>query len=235
MVMRLIKSIILVSFIFCIQTAFGQDTTGKQVISEPLFDSSSVAIKGATPVKAKQDSVIVKKKHDPQKATLRSAILPGWGQAYNREYWKIPIVYGALAIPVATYIYNNTWYKKTKFAYQAIYNATIPPIGQRDSSLLPQIDPKLRYSDGTYLSLQSIQNYRNQFKKDKDYSVLWFFIIWGINVVDATVFGHLKDFDVSDELSMKVQPVFDPMIKKPGIGLVFNLKNPPQKISPFAR
>jgi hypothetical protein len=57
------------------------------------------------------------------------------------------------------------------------------------------VDEKLRG-----FSLGSLQTFRNSFRKDRDYSVLWFVVVWGLNVVDATVFGHLKDFDVSDNL-----------------------------------
>ena len=58
------------------------------------------------------DSSTKRKPHIPRIATRRSLIIPGWGQAYNREYWKIPIVYAALAIPVYTYFYNTNYYKK---------------------------------------------------------------------------------------------------------------------------
>src|SRR5690349_21278087 len=62
------------------------------------------------------DSTSKKPKHSPKKAATRSAILPGWGQAYNGKYWKIPIVYTAIGIPVGTYIYNRKWYKETQKA-----------------------------------------------------------------------------------------------------------------------
>lgn len=71
--------------------------------------------------------------HDPRIATRRSAILPGWGQAYNREYWKIPIAYGIISIPVAMYIFNNDYYKKMKFAYEARYKEA-----QGDNSDVPK-------------------------------------------------------------------------------------------------
>ncbi|MEO6454919.1 MAG: DUF5683 domain-containing protein, partial [Ginsengibacter sp.] len=51
------------------------------------------------------------KKHSPKKATFRSAVLPGWGQAYNKKYWKIPIVYGALGTTAAVFLYNLKTYK----------------------------------------------------------------------------------------------------------------------------
>jgi hypothetical protein len=161
----------------------------------------------------KADSI---KKHDPRKATRRSAILPGWGQAYNKQYWKIPIVYGVLAIPASLYVYNNNYYKKTKFAYEARYKEQ-----HGDTSDVASIDPELEK-----LSMADLQNYRNQFRRDRDYSVLWFVLAWGLQVVDATVFAHLKEFNVSNDLSMQVSPVFNPQTRTPALNLTFNLRHP---------
>ena len=72
---------------------------------------------------AAQKTVATVAKFKPQTATRRAAILPGWGQATNKEYWKIPIVYGVLAIPGALYFYNDSWYSKTKYAYEAKFKA----------------------------------------------------------------------------------------------------------------
>jgi hypothetical protein len=217
--MRFVAFIISCILLFA-QSSFAQDTISTSE-AKPLFknsDSNHVIVSDTTPV-IKADTV-VKKHHDPHRATIRSAILPGWGQAYNREYWKIPIVYGALAVPASLYFYNNKWYKKTKFAYDALYNYQY----LKDSSGLPLIDPKLKTLD-----LPSLQKYRNEFKRNKDYSLLYFIILWGVNVADATVFGHLKEFDVSDDLTMRVHPSYNPFTNKPAIGVVFNFKNPERK------
>lgn len=184
---------------------FGQDTTVNKKTTDPSLSTDS----------SKQilfDSV---KRHNPRLATKYSAMLPGLGQAYNKQYWKIPIVYGVLAIPVSTYIYNNDLYNKTKFAYTALIKQK-----NGDASDVDKIDPSLKS-----LSIGSLQSYRNIFRRDRDYSILWFFIGWGVNVVDATVFGHLKDFDVSDNLSLRVTPVIQPQLRQTGISLQFNLKN----------
>src|SRR5450432_1586877 len=63
-----------------------------------------------------------KRKHDPHKATMHSLILPGWGQAYNRKYWKIPIVYAALGITAYIFNDNRQEYNKLKYAYFAVIN-----------------------------------------------------------------------------------------------------------------
>jgi hypothetical protein len=155
------------------------------------------------------------KHHNPRLATKYSALLPGLGQAYNKQYWKIPIVYGVLAIPVSTFIYNNDLYNKTKFGYTALLKQK-----NGDASDISKIDPALKN-----LSLGSMQSYRNAFRRDRDYSILWFFIAWGVNVVDATVFGHLKEFDVSDNLSMRIEPMIQPQLRQTGLSVHFNLKN----------
>jgi len=127
------------------------------------------------------------------KASLRSAILPGLGQIYNKKYWKVPIVYGILAIPVSTFSYNSTWYKKTRFAYSARSDAD----STNDKLIAPELQP---------LATASLKLYRNEFRKGMDFSILGLLVLWGLNVADAAVDGHLKTFDISDDLSMRLKP-----------------------------
>jgi hypothetical protein len=162
-----------------------------------------------------KDSTLVLRKHIPSTATKRSALIPGWGQAYNKQYWKIPLVYGVIAIPTAAYIYNNDMYQKTKFAYEAKFKEAAG-----DPSDIAKIDPLLKN-----LSASSLQSYRNIFRKDRDYSIMWFILTWGINVIDATVSGHLKEFEINNDLSFKIQPTFQPQIKQAGLALQFHFKN----------
>ena len=177
----------------------------------------SAAVNSLPPLTEKELAKIKKKEKDstwmathiPQRATRRSAMIPGWGQAYNREYWKIPLVYGVLAIPAITYFYNTSFYNKTKFAYEARFKEQ-----NGDSSDVAAIDPEL-----TGLSIGSLQNYRNSFRR----------------VVDATVFGHLRHFDVSNNLSMQIHPQFNPHSKTPALTLSFNIKEKSKKPLLIAR
>ena len=155
------------------------------------------------------------KHHIPKIATQRSAILPGWGQAYNKQYWKIPLVYGVLAIPAATYQYNADLYSKAKFAYEARFKEA-----NGDKSDVSKIDPTLKN-----LGLASLQSYRNIFRKDRDYSIMWFILGWGLNVLDATVSGHLKEFDINNDLSLKIQPSYQPQFRQAGLSLQLHFKN----------
>jgi Family of unknown function (DUF5683) len=211
----------------CIVTNLGAQNNKQQLASTSILDTT---IKDSTK-KIERDSTLAikdtikKKKHDPAKATRRSAIIPGWGQAYNHQYWKIPLVYGVLAIPAAAFVYNNKWYKKTRDAYEIVVSG--------DTGRYDEIDPRLIYKEtGEPLSAQDLQYYRNAFRKNRDYSVLFFLIAWGVNIVDATVFGHLKDFDVSDELSMRLTPDYNPTTKTVTVGFAFNLKTQQRKPLP---
>ncbi|MEP6584816.1 MAG: DUF5683 domain-containing protein [Ginsengibacter sp.] len=153
----------------------------------------------------------VRKKFNPKKATLRSAIIPGWGQAYNKKYWKIPIVYGALGTTAGVFLYNLKTYKLLRRA--------VVLRSDTDSSNDNQVDPRFQP-----LSLEGIRTNRNLFRQNLDYSVLFFIIFWGLNVVDATVDAHLKAFDVSPDITMKIRPSFNYITNGPGISLVFNFK-----------
>src|ERR1044071_6936798 len=106
--MKAVPHILFFLMIFFAATAFAQDTLRNQPrkLTDSINNSANVtSVTAATDTlkKPKADTVV---KHDPRKATRRSAILPGWGQAYNREYWKIPLVYTAIGIPAGFYIYN---------------------------------------------------------------------------------------------------------------------------------
>ena len=181
------------------------------------------------------DTIPPKKKHIPRIATRRSLILPGWGQAYNGEYWKIPIVYLAIGIPAYTYFYNNSYYKKTSYAYGArylqVYGDTSSAAGKNAiKSAVAGIDPQL-----INLDLYSLESYRNIFRHDRDYSILWFAILWGVNVADATVFAHLKNFDVSRDLSLHITPTLNSVAGQPTLGFVFNYSKPIPKLSSLYR
>jgi hypothetical protein len=172
----------------------------------------------ATAEKTKKDTVV--KKHSPRTAAIRSAILPGLGQIYNKKYWKLPIVYGAIGISGGVFFYNLKNYKDTRFAYKVKYNMRQPNATAADSALFSKIRPNLQP-----LSEESLRFYRDQFRRDVDYSVLFFIILWGLNVVDATVDAHLKSFDVSPDLSLRIKPGHSEMAGTNGISLVLSLKD----------
>ena len=155
---------------------------------------------------------VVTKKHNPKVATFRSAVLPGWGQAYNKKYWKIPIVYGALGTAAGVFIYNIKTYKLLRQA--VVYRS------DNDTANDVLVAPEF-----ASLSTESIRFYRNAYRQNIDYSVLAFLVIWGLNVVDATVDGHLKAFDVSPNITLKIRPGFNYSTSSAGLSLVFSFKD----------
>lgn len=161
-----------------------------------------------------------KKRSVASKAALRSAILPGLGQAYNKKYWKIPIVYGVIAIPVSLYNYNRKWYNLTRNAYTIRSN--------KDSANFDKIAPEL-----IPLSSEALRLYRNDFRKNMDFSILGILLTWGLNIVDATVDGHLRGFDISDEVSMKLIPKISTgnQMGQTGVSAVFYFGNNKQQKS----
>ena len=175
-------------------------------------DSLPVIKKAATG-SSRYDSAL--KAHSPRKAAIRSAILPGWGQIYNKKYWKLPIVYGALGTSGGIFFYNLKNYRDTRFAYRVKYNMQY---NQTDSALYSLIRANLRPLD-----IESLKYYRNSFRRDIDYSVLFFLILWGLNVVDATVDAHLKSFDVSPDLSFRFKPGYSETARTSGLSLVVKI------------
>lgn len=214
-------------FIFIFAALFFVVTANAQKPDSAVKLSSDKVVLSDTLAPQKKDSAtavtkkdpVVKKKHNPRLATRRSAIIPGWGQAYNREYWKIPLVYGALAVPASLFAYNNKWYQRTRDAYNILVN-------EGDTARI--------YPDLKNIGAANLQSFRNQFRKDRDYSALFFLLVWGINVVDATVFGHLKEFNVSDDLSLRIQPDFNIHTRTPALSVALNFKTKQNKMLPPA-
>lgn len=214
--MKGLPRLILVVLFLNACNAFAQ--TGKPVVipTDSTTERHNPAFTKDTGINVvKGDTIKTVPKHNPGTATLRSLILPGWGQAYNREYWKIPIVYGAIGTMAGFWIFNNMWYKRARDAYDIRVN-------RPQDSL--QIHPRLQT-----LSTSSLQFYRNAYRRDRDYSTLYFIITWGLNIADATVFGHLRQFDVSEDLSLKINPVINQNTK--GLGLVLGFRSPEHRVA----
>lgn len=122
----------------------------------------------------------------PGKATLYSLLLPGLGQAYNGEYWKIPIYWGGLVASFHYYNLNNTNYLR----YKRIYNEATDP----ESTTKPPI------------SADAALYYRDVFRRWRDYSIVAILGVYLLQIIDANVFAYMQDFDVSDDLSMHIAP-----------------------------
>lgn len=130
--------------------------------------------------------------HSPRKAALLS-LVPGLGQAYNQKYWKIPIVYTALGISGYAIWFNAFYYNDLKDAY----------LIRTDGDSTTTDDYALLIPSET-----SLLQYAQYYKKNLDLSVIVFSAIYILNIVDAVVDAHLFDFDISDDLSLRVDPYY---------------------------
>jgi hypothetical protein len=141
----------------------------------------------------------------PAKAAFYSAILPGLGQAYNKKYWKIPIVYGALATTIYFYTTNNNFYHE----FRGVYKDRLAGIP----------DPKYDYlDDGRLIEAQKF------YKRNRDLSVLFTVGFYVLNIIDANVDAHLGQFNVNDNLSIRQDLFLDQRNMKPNFGVALNYK-----------
>lgn len=122
----------------------------------------------------------------PARATLYSALLPGLGQMYNGDYWKLPIIYGGLMSCGYFLQYNQMQYKR----YKTMYNHATAKPSEYDG----------------WMTAENIKWYRDTFRRYRDYSIIATVIVYALNVIDANVFAHFQDFDVSDDLSLRIEP-----------------------------
>lgn len=150
-----------------------------------------VSIKGIAQTPA--DKAEVTKKHSPKKAGIYSACIPGWGQGYNRKYWKIPIVWAGFTA-TGLMIYQNA--STMNEAYDAYMWVDEGAVGNPPNELASQYGNSIN-------KIESIYNeYRHQVELFTVITVAWYFV----NIIDAVVDAHFTNFDVSDNLSINIQP-----------------------------
>ncbi len=122
----------------------------------------------------------------PARASLYSAMLPGLGQIYNGDYWKVPIFYGGF-ITVGYFISsNNSQFQRYKYMYYETSNPESPLYGKYNA--------------------QTMKYYKDTYRRYRDYSILTGIVVYALNIIDANVFAHLQDFDISEDLTASFVP-----------------------------
>lgn len=132
------------------------------------------------------------------KATLYSALLPGLGQAYNGEYWKIPVYYTGLMCSAHFLVTNNTNYLR----YKRIYNQATAVNSTYDGPV----------------SASTAKYYRDVYRRYRDYSVVALMGFYLLQIIDANVFSYMQNFELGDDLSMSVSPA----LISPDMGYAMN-------------
>ena len=214
--MKKIKFILLVLLSLCglsiqaqsvdsVQMITTADTLGKVTLDSTRMqrkalriasanNTKGLKIKSEKPVEnvAMTDSAL-RKKHSPTIAGCLS-IIPGGGQIYNKKYWKLPIVYGALGIS-GYFVYN--------FAHQMVsYKNEF--INRRDGNTYKLNPSYANYTDENILAM------KNTYRRRMEIAIAVTTVLYVLNIVDAIVDAHLYFFDISDDLSLQVTPKVEP-------------------------
>ena len=158
-------------------------------------------------LRAKVDSLPKEKIHSPTFAAVASAIIPGAGQVYNRKYWKVPIVYAGLATAgFFAYFNGNVYYTVRDNLNSRVAGDSTP---QPQFLILNSIISKttVNLNDFTYDDLIQLED---DYRKYFTISIIAGGVVYLLNILDAVVDAHLYQFDVSDNLSLNLQPQIFP-------------------------
>lgn len=153
----------------------------------------------------------LKRKPDAIKAVWLGAILPGAGQIYNRSYWKLPIVYGALMGCGYAVGKMQGRYSDYKTAYKDLYLDDVTgTVNEADPAksyvrLLPEGYTIARMG-GVSTYINTLKNRQSNYRRYRDLSVVATVAVYALTLIDAYVDAQLFDFDISEELSINIQP-----------------------------
>ncbi|WP_405415920.1 DUF5683 domain-containing protein [Maribacter sp. Asnod1-A12] len=172
-----------------------QDSIPKTEIDSLQYDLSEQGIVITDSISFKK----LKREFDPlapSKAAFYSAILPGMGQIYNKRYWKAPIAWGLVGGSAYMYAYNNNLYQRFRTAFKS------RQAGFTDDEFNGEGDLPLFDDD-------DLETQQEQFQSDRDLWLVAAIGMYVLNIVDANVDAHLKQFNIDDDLSIDFEPYFD--------------------------
>ena len=158
------------------------DSISKQVIREGKDTGSAIKERGNTLFKDTSSL------QSPRKAVLRSAIVPGWGQIRNKKWWKVPLVYGGYVGVGLYYEFNQRYYKIFLKESQA------------------RKEGRTEYPEYAFALDDQIYNTKDFYRRNRDLAIIAFFAFHSLQMIDAYIDARLATFDVSDNLSIKIQP-----------------------------
>ena len=157
-----------------------------------------------------------------KKATTLSTIFPGAGQIFNKSYWRVPIVWGGIASTIYTIDWNNRGYQRFKTAYSLVIDYEKLSPDERLEKYPNGAPDEFR---GAYSST-FLKNLKDSYRRNRDLCIILTAGVYLLNILDAHVDAHLQDYDISDDLSMNIEPYFDytTVNTQPVYGLSMSLK-----------
>lgn len=177
---------------------------------DSLISSSEIDTLQAEPIK----------QHYPRKATMYSAVLPGLGQIYNKQWWKVPFIYGGFAYIGYTINDKHQYNLDVRQAYLDLIDGDLTTDSYRDIDGFEDISET---SPGQ--AKTSLYKIIGNSAQSRDTYILVAAAFYLINILDANVNAHFLDFDISEDLSLNLTPVYSPLATSyplPGITLVYN-------------
>lgn len=170
-----------------------------------------------------QDTIFVKRKKinplAPSKAAFYSAVLPGLGQIYNKRYWKVPIVYAVIGTGVYAYTYNDDLYDRFRTAFKR------RQAGFTDDEFY-DINGDNPVGAAPDLDSDDLERQQENYQRDRDLALVITIAMYALNIIDANVDAHLKQFNIDEDLSMDFKPYLDldPITNNPNYGIAFTIK-----------
>lgn len=213
----MIRTILVVAmFSLGCHSVFAQEETKKDSLPTPV-DSLKTDLKRKGIV---VEAASIEKKEinplAPSKAAFYSAVLPGLGQIYNKKYWKVPIVFGAIGAGIATYSFNNTEYNRFREAFK------------RREAGFTNDEFFDRNNDGTGpdISLEALQDAQERLQRNRDLALLLTIAAYALNIIDANVDAHLKQYNIDEDLSLDFKPYINlnAIDSNPNFGLALAVK-----------
>jgi hypothetical protein len=175
-----------------------KDSTSIALDQNPLIENETLTKKAIDPLR-------------PSKAAFYSAILPGLGQVYNKRYWKVPIVWGAIGAGVYFYVNNDQQFDRYRDAYKRRL------AGFKDDEFYGPNNSPFISDDGLIRAQQ-------QFRRNKEISILVTLGLYALNIIDANVDAHLLQFNVDQNLSLSPHYQYNEMENTSDIGVTLNFK-----------
>lgn len=196
---------------------------GQEPTTPPKEPIDSVALTETTEKLKILDSLLIQKEVinplAPSKAAFYSAVLPGLGQIYNKSYWKAPLVWGIMGGSIYAYSWNNTNYKRFRTAFKR------RQAGFTDDEFY-DLDGNNPTGAPPDLDLGDLENQQERFQEDRDLWLVVNIAMYALNIVDANVDAHLKQFNIDDNLSLDFEPYLDlnPTTNQPNYGMALTIK-----------
>ena len=171
----------------------GQAYTQIPIVADKANRGDTIVIRSLTADTQATEIKMEAPEHDPTKAALFSAAIPGLGQAYNKKYWKIPIVWAGLGAFGYFIIWNNDQYQYYR------------------RNLIYEIEQDPDYPNDSGLNQSTLKSARDQYRRNRDQLVLYGILFYMVQIVDAHVDAHLIEFDVNQDLSVRFEPGYIPL------------------------